>query len=79
MPHGFRELDLLKVEADFYGLDGLVQEVEALIFERKQRSHHRRRRPQRKKTSQSVNELHRVQERDGGLYISDGDSDWFYD
>ncbi|KAH3755732.1 BTB/POZ domain-containing protein KCTD6-like [Dreissena polymorpha] len=78
VPYGFREFDLLKVEADYYGLPALVQEIEVILVSFKRK---RRRRPNsnRKKTSQSVNELHRVHERDGDLYISDEDSDWFYD
>ncbi|KAH3755444.1 hypothetical protein DPMN_190140 [Dreissena polymorpha] len=70
--YGFCEFDLLKVEADYYGLPALVQEIEVILvsFKRKRR---RRPNPNRKKTSQSVNELHRVHERDGDLYISDED------
>ncbi|XP_045199627.2 BTB/POZ domain-containing protein KCTD6-like [Mercenaria mercenaria] len=74
-PFGFRDLILLKVEADYYGLPGLVQEVELALNSRRRN----RRRRQRKKTSQSATELHRVHERNGDLYISDEDSDWFYD
>ena len=76
VPHGFREYDLLKVEADYYGLQSLVQEIDDTIMAKKRRN---RRRPPRKKTSQSATELHRVQEKNGDLYISDADSDWFYD
>ncbi|KAL4220631.1 BTB/POZ domain-containing protein kctd15 [Mactra antiquata] len=74
VPYGFRELDLLKVEADYYGLPAVVTEIEITIASRKR---NRRRKP-RKKTSQSVGELNRIHERNGDLYISDEDSDWFY-
>ncbi|XP_060568576.1 BTB/POZ domain-containing protein KCTD6-like [Ruditapes philippinarum] len=75
-PFGFRDLKLLKVEADYYGLPGLVQEVDLVLNSRRR---NRRRRQRNKTTSQSVTELHRVHERNGDLYISDEDSDWFYD
>ncbi|KAL3848618.1 hypothetical protein ACJMK2_019466 [Sinanodonta woodiana] len=75
VPQGYRDLDILKEEADHYGLEGLVREVDSLIALRK-----RRRRPrQRKKSSQSTGELHRLVERNGDLYLSDEGSDYFYD
>lgn len=76
VPFGFREYALLKVEADYYGLQSLVQEVELSMTSQRRR---RRRRPNQRNASQSVQELHRVHEKNGDLYISDGDSDWFYD
>lgn len=76
VPFGFREFALLKVEADYYGLRSLVQEVDLAVASQRRR---RRRRPPPKNASKSVGELHRVHERNGDLYISDEDSDWFYD
>jgi len=77
VPFGFREYDLLKVEADYYGLQALVQEIEMIMVSMKRK---RRRRPNRKKTSQSVGELNRIHESNGDLYAgSDDESDWFYD
>ena len=75
IPNGYRELDLLKVEAAFFGLERLVQEIDAMTASRQPR-----RRPRaRKKSSQSVGEIHRVHEKNGDLYMYDEDSDWFYD
>jgi len=76
VPFGFREYALLKVEADYYGLHNLVQEIEGAVASHRRR---RRRRPPQKNVSQSVTELHRLQVKNGDLYISDEDSDWFYD
>ncbi|WAR27724.1 KCTD6-like protein [Mya arenaria] len=76
VPFGFREFDLMKIEADYYGLPALVHEIEMTLasFKRK-----RRRRPNRKKTSQSVSELNSIHVKNGDVYGSEEDSDWFYD
>lgn len=75
IPFGFRDLKLLKDEADYYGLPDLAKQVDLAITSRRRN----RRRRQRNRTSQSTAELHRVHEKNGDLYISDDDSDWFYD
>jgi len=74
VPQGFRELDILKEEGDFYGLSRLVQEIDRIIEQRKRRARGRRWNGAAKSLSQSVSgDLHKL------TITDDAEPDYFED
>ncbi|KAK3107309.1 hypothetical protein FSP39_011592 [Pinctada imbricata] len=75
VPNGYKELHLLKEEADYFGLDDLVAEVERVLTSRR-----RRNRPKiNKSVSRSWGSFSKICDENGSILFDDDGSDWFYD
>ncbi|KAJ8300830.1 hypothetical protein KUTeg_022349 [Tegillarca granosa] len=74
-PQGYRELHLLREEADYYGLDELVAEINKILASRRRKNRKRF----RKGISRSLGSEINICDESGSVLFSDDSSEWFYD
>ncbi|XP_069119145.1 BTB/POZ domain-containing protein KCTD21-like [Argopecten irradians] len=72
VPQGYKELYLLREEADFYGLPGLITEIDNILRSRK-----RRNKPRLSKQKSKSMDL--ICDENGTVIFEDDSSDFFYD